>query len=73
MPIDVSRSLMQSTSAMAGTLPSTYRPSASAVAAISFSTEFLAPPTVTVPDSGPDRRTTIGSMHHYRAVLVGER
>jgi hypothetical protein len=30
----------------------------------------LAPPTVTVPDSGPDRRTTIGSMHHYRAVPV---
>ena len=38
---------MISTSAMSGTFDSTYSPSASSVAAISFSTEFLAPGTTT--------------------------
>ena len=36
-------------------------PSARQVAAISLSTEFLAPPMVTVPDSGPPGRTTMRS------------
>ena len=51
---------MMSTSAMPGTLVSSYSPSASSVAAISLSTEFLAPGTSTSPCSGPARRTTIG-------------
>ena len=37
---------------MAGTLRSRYSPSASRVAAISLSAEFLAPPTATVPSRG---------------------
>ena len=44
---------MIATSAMSGTLVNTYSPSASRVAAISFSTEFLAPGTLIVPSSGP--------------------
>ena len=53
---------MRSTSTMRGTLPSRYLPSASRVAAISLSTEFLAPATATVPSSGGPDRTTICSM-----------
>src|SRR3954447_16634699 len=59
MPMERRRSLMHSTSAMSGTLRNTKRPSASVVAAISLSTEFLAPLIGTDPDSGPDRRTRI--------------
>ena len=44
---------MMSTSVILGTLVSTWRPSASRQAAMSLSTEFLAPPARTVPDSGP--------------------
>jgi len=44
---------------MAGTLVSTYSPSARSVAAISLSTEFFAPGTLTEPDNGPLRRTTM--------------
>ena len=50
---------MMPTSTMPGTLSSSYRPSARMVAAISLSTEFLAPPTVTVPDSGAPGCTVI--------------
>ena len=48
-PIAASRSLMMVTSTMLGTFDRRYTPSASNVAAISFSTEFLAPGTTTVP------------------------
>ncbi len=58
MPMDTSRSDMVSTSVMRGTLRSTCTPSASRVAAISLSTEFLAPPARTVPDRGGPGRTT---------------
>ena len=37
-------------------------PSARRVAAISLSTEFLAPPTRTLPSSGPPGRTTMRSI-----------
>ncbi len=49
---------MMSTSVMRGTLVRTWRPSASRHAAISFSTEFLAPPARTVPARGPLGVTT---------------
>ena len=52
-------SRMSSTSTIPGTLESVYSPSARMAAAISFSTEFLAPPTVTVPARGPAGRTVI--------------
>ena len=61
MPIERSNSAMQSTSLIWGTLCRTYRPSAKVVAAISFSTEFLAPPMGTRPDSGPLRCTMMRS------------
>ena len=48
-----STSAMMSTSEIRGTLVRTWRPSASRQAAISLSTEFLAPPARTVPESGP--------------------
>src|SRR3954470_15594528 len=57
-PMETSRSLMVSTSAMRGTFPSRYSPSASSVAAISLSTEFLAPPIRTEPSKGGPGRTT---------------
>ena len=49
---------MMSTSVIRGTLVRTWRPSASRQAAISLSTEFLAPPARTVPESGPFDVTT---------------
>src|SRR4051794_8715297 len=58
-PIERSRSAMAATSSSAGTLRSTKVPSARTVAAISLSTEFLAPLTRTRPSSGPLGRTTI--------------
>ena len=57
-PMAPSTSAMMSTSVMRGTLVSTWRPSASRQAAISLSTEFLAPPARTVPCSGPLGLTT---------------
>ncbi len=67
---------MMSTSVMRGTLVSTCRPSASRQAAISFSTEFLAPPARTVPDRGPlgvtTKRSTATSMARCRrGTLIG--
>src|SRR5688500_9606315 len=56
--MDDSRSHIVSTSAMCGTLCSTCLPSASSVAASSFSAGFLAPDTRTLPDSGGPGRTT---------------
>ena len=50
---------MIGTSTIAGTLVSSYSPSARIVAAISLSTEFLAPGTSIVPCSSPTRRTMI--------------
>ncbi len=47
------------TSAIAGTLVISNVPSVSSVAAISLSTEFFAPGTKTLPDSGPLPRTAI--------------
>ena len=52
---------MMATSAMAGTFDRWYTPSASNVAAISLSTEFLAPGTTTSPCRGAARRITIRS------------
>ena len=52
---------MIETSTMSGTLLSSKTPSVSSVVAISLSTEFFAPGTTTVPDSGPVLRTTIVS------------
>ena len=52
---------MIATSTMSGTLDSSYVPSANSVVAISLSTEFFAPGTVTTPSSGPLPRTTIVS------------
>ena len=49
------------TSAMSGTLVSSKAPSARMAAAISFNTEFLAPPTRMAPESGPPARTTMRS------------
>ena len=49
---------MMSTSAIRGTLRRVCRPSASRQAAISLSAEFLAPPALTVPRSGPLARIT---------------
>ena len=57
-PMAPSSSPMMSTSVIRGTLVSTWRPSASRQAAISLSTEFLAPPARTVPDRGPLGVTT---------------
>ena len=59
MPIASNRSPRISTSTMAGTLVSSYSPSARIVAAISLSTAFLAPGTSTVPCSSPTRRMVI--------------
>ena len=56
-----SRSPMIVTSAMSGTLVRWNVPSVSNVVAISFSTEFLAPGTVTVPESGPLPLTRMAS------------
>ena len=56
-PIAPSSSPMIDTSTISGTLPSSNDPSVSSVAAISFSTEFLAPGTTTSPASGPAWRT----------------
>ena len=50
---------MIGTSTIAGTLVSSYSPSARIVAAISLSTAFLAPGTSIVPCSSPTRRTMI--------------
>ena len=50
---------MVSTSEMRGTLERTVHPSASRQAAISLRAEFLAPPALTVPRSGPLGSTTI--------------
>ena len=61
-PIAPSSSHMMPTSSMPGTLVSRYSPSARIVAAISLSTEFLAPGTRTEPESGPLRRATIRDM-----------
>src|SRR6478752_9671651 len=52
---------MMRTSAMSGTLVSSKVPSARMAAAISFNTEFLAPPTRMPPESGPPARTTMRS------------
>ena len=57
-PMAPSSSPMMSTSVMRGTLVSTWVPSASRQAAISLSTEFLAPPARTVPSRGPLGVTT---------------
>ena len=59
MPIAASSSPMIATSTISGTLVSSYSPSARIVAAISLSTEFLAPGTSIVPCSSPTRRTRI--------------
>ena len=59
MPIASSRSPRISTSTIAGTLVSSYSPSARIVAAISLSTAFLAPGTSIVPCSSPTRRMAI--------------
>ena len=64
---------MISTSAMWGTLCRTKSPSASTVAAISLSTEFLAPLTRTVPDNGPDGRTTNDPWRQYAPGLAHPR
>ena len=56
-PIAASSSPMIDTSTMSGTLVSSYSPSARRLAAISLSTEFLAPGTSIVPSSWPTRRT----------------
>ena len=53
---------MMATSAMAGTLSSTLVPSARMAAAISLSTEFLAPLTATVPARGAPARTMMRSI-----------
>jgi hypothetical protein len=52
---------MISTSSMTGTFVSRCRPSARSVAAISLSTEFFAPGTVTSPLSGPLVEVTMTS------------
>ena len=57
-PMAASTSAMISTSVIRGTLTNTCRPSASRQAAMSFSTEFLAPPARTVPERGPLELTT---------------
>ena len=61
-PIAPSRSAMIDTSTISGTLASSNDPSVSNVAAISFSTEFLAPGTTTSPaaDRRGGRRSTVG-------------
>ncbi len=58
-PSASSSSPMIDTSVRSGTLVSSYTPSASRLAAISLSTEFLAPGTRIVPCSGPMLRTVI--------------
>ena len=58
-PSASSSSPMIDTSVRSGTLVSSYTPSASRLAAISLSTEFLAPGTRIVPCSGPTLRTVI--------------
>ena len=60
-PMAASSSPMMLTSAISGTLESVKSPSASNVAAISFSTEFFAPGIATSPWRGPDRRIRIRS------------
>ena len=65
---------MIETSAMSGTLVSSNAPSQRIVVAISLSTEFLAPGTTTVPDSGPPPRTTMLSdsevtAHQYAPIV----
>ena len=68
---------MVSTSVIRGTLDSTLRPSAKRQATISLSTEFLAPPAHTVPDSGPLGSTMIWSIdlkyRRSRAPRPGDR
>ena len=61
------------TSAMSGTLVRWYVPSASSVVAISLSTEFLAPGTVTTPASGPLPRTTMRRRRWEAARRARER
>ncbi len=58
-PIAASSSPMIDTSTRSGTLASSYTPSASRLAAISLSAEFLAPGTSIRPDSGPRCSTRI--------------
>ncbi len=60
-PRAVRTSDMMSTSTIRGTLLSTWRPSAKRQATMSLSAEFLAPPAVTVPESGPLGRITMRS------------
>src|SRR5439155_25403417 len=73
MCMEVSRSHMVSTSAMRGTLDSTYSPSASTVAAISLRAEFLAPDTRTEPSRGPPGRTMtrLLTAQKYYAAMDG--
>ena len=77
-PIAASSSPMIDTSTRSGTLASSYTPSASRLAAISLSAEFLAPGTSIRPDSGPGaRRTTIRPrrwrrISHRRTIVRAE-
>ncbi len=58
-PIVSNRLAIHLTSAICGTLLSTYFPGASSEAAIIFNTEFFAPDTLTVPDKPVDCWTRI--------------
>ena len=68
-PRAASSSPMIATSSIAGTLVSSYSPSASRLAAISLSTAFFAPGTRIVPSSGPRWRIVIWSARSRLAPM----
>src|SRR5688572_1850530 len=70
-PMETRRSHMISTSTIRGTLCSTNSPSARSEAAMSLRTEFFAPLTCTVPDSGPPGRRTRRSIPQVSLLMSG--